>query len=383
MSRTKAIFCVPNMIIGGLETVLISTLTALKSEKDINICVITHAKIREPLYIQWFKENPDVPLYVYYPLCNWFEDIRKYCRIFPLKQLRKIVFSLYKKYRRIIMRHHHAMRDADVVIDYKNLSFFKELKNFHRRKITWCHGSFEYFKAHNLISRLGDYDLLVGLTDSFTDEFRNNYPTESNKIIRIYNPIDANDIQKRSKNAPCMPGLYFCHVSRLDQGKDIGTLLNAFDIFIKHTARQDIKLVIIGDGAMAETFQQHCATLSCANNVIFTGSLNNPYGYMKGALANILSSESEGLGMVLLESQALGVAAIAADCKNGPAEILENGNSGFLYPVGDEYALAQHLEYIIQNPERVKEKINTATFSLERFKSHNISKQILNIIRNK
>lgn len=75
--------------------------------------------------------------------------------------------------------------------------------------------------------------------------------------------------------------------------------------------------------------------------IVFTGALNNPYGIMRGAIANILSSESEGLPTLLLESVALGVPCISSKCKNGPREILLNGRGGLLFETGDANALAK------------------------------------------
>jgi len=383
MAKIKVAFCVPNMIIGGLETVLINTLTAMRGNPDVDIVVLMHAKLREPLYIKWFNAHPDIPVYIYYPMCNRFEDMRKYCRFFPLKQLRKAIFSIYKKYRRAVMKTRPEMRDIDVFIDYKNMNFFKELKSIKRRKIVWVHGSIDYFCQHNLIKKLPEYDRVVVLTHEFEDEFKQIYPACAKKVTQIYNPIDVAEIRRRADDAPTTGGRYFCHVSRLSEGKDIKTLMDAFELFKATPAGRDVRLVIVGDGDMSDEFKRYATELKSGADIVFTGAVENPYGYMRGAIANILSSESEGLGMVLLESQALGSATISSQCKNGPCEILENGRSGFLFPVGDSNALARHMEYVVTNPAQTREKIQAANEGLDRFQPNNIIKQILNIIRNK
>ena len=91
MTKTKVILCIPNMVIGGVETVFVNTINELSKCPDLSIKIVTHAKIREHLYTDWLKTHPEIPAYVYYPLCNWFEDMQKYCNIFPLKPLRKIL----------------------------------------------------------------------------------------------------------------------------------------------------------------------------------------------------------------------------------------------------------------------------------------------------
>ena len=72
-----------------------------------------------------------------------------------------------------------------------------------------------------------------------------------------------------------------------------------------------MKLYIVGDGDMATVFKDYAKTLTSHNRIIFTGALKNPYPIMRGAIANILSSEFEGLPTVLIESQVLGVPMIS------------------------------------------------------------------------
>ena len=67
---------------------------------------------------------------------------------------------------------------------------------------------------------------------------------------------------------------------------------------------------------------------------------------MRGAIANILSSEFEGFGMVLVESLALDVPCISSKCKNGPREILMDGAAGFLFAVGDATELTTAMSTI-------------------------------------
>ena len=379
--RTVA-FCVPNMIIGGVENILINTLKSLSEYPCLKFCIVTHAKIQEPTYVQWLKEHPEIPVYVYYPLCNWFESISKYTRLFPLKQLRKIVFSIYKKYRRIIMSYKQELRTIDIFVDYKNLEFARELRTYNVRKIAWIHGPVEYILKNRHYNKLAQYDAIVGLTNEFVLDFKQNLPKFANKVHQIYNPINAQAIRDMAKIGERQPGKYFCQISRLDATqKDIETLINAFDIFWTKNKHPDVKLLIIGSGPdetrlklMAQSKQSH-------TNIIFTGKTTNPFGYLQNAIASILSTKYEGLPTVLIESAALGVPVISAACKNGPQEILENGHAGFLFPVGDHNALAQQMEYVFHNPHIAKEKAAIATKGLARFDSTKISHQIFSLLR--
>lgn len=366
------------MVIGGVETVFINMMENLLKKPDIELVVVMHNKVQEPLYADWFVAHPELKVYIYRPLGNWFQGLMKYCTKFPLKPLRKIAFSLYKKYRRVFMWATHQLSDIDIFIDYKNLEFFRELKYFNRPKIAWSHSAFKYFEFNNLFSRLEQYDKFIVLTNEFAKEFEQKYPEQAHKLCQIYNPINTTDIIEKAGKAEIPSGSYFCCVSRLARGKDIKTLLHAFDIFAKN--EENAKIYIVGDGECGEEYKQYAAGLDSADRIIFTGSVNNPFGYIKGAVAHILSSEHEGLPTVMLESMVCGTLNIASDCPNGPREVALDGKAGILFEVGNAEQLAQIMSDVWNNRINTQKIITAATKSLSRFAPEKTTEQVLIVI---
>ncbi len=381
----KIAFCIPDMIIGGVETVFIRTLdgmlksiTSCPAYKDIDVCIITHARITEPLYKDWLQKH-GVEVFVCYPMQNWFEGIAKYTNFFPLKQLRKLTFSLYKKLKRRNLK--NKFSDIDLFIDYKNCSFFKELKCIDKQKIAWVHGTVGYLHDIGVDKHLDFYDKIVGLTDDFVTDFKNLFPYLSDRVTRIYNPIEKEEVVDLAIKGNSMPGEYFCHVSRLENvQKDLRTLILAFEQFYLHNSCPDVKLVIIGGGPKEREVRKFVSTLKCAENVVFTGVLKNPFGYMKNALANILSSKIEGLPTVLLESMALETLCVSADCQYGPREILLNGEAGILFDVGDINQLSNIMTDIYQKRIDTNKFVKRATESLSRFSAQKVNEQIMDLL---
>lgn len=381
MSNNKKLgvaFCIPNMVIGGVETVFVNTINELLKYHDLEITIVTSTKIHEPLYVKWLKGHPEIPVYVYYPMGNWFEFIGKYATIFPLKNIYKIVFGLYKRFRRFFMYKSKKLKDIDVFVDYKNFEFFKELRYFNQPKITWMHSALSYFEFVGSLYRLPLYTKVVGITDDFVRDFKERQPAHKDKIIRIYNPINVNDIMKKVKLEKSPNEKYFCHVSRLVNGKDIKTLLDAFDLFADRYP--DVKLYIVGDGHKTEVFKSYANTLKSNNRIIFVGGLDNPYPLMAGALANILSSEFEGLPTVVLESVALGVPCISSNCKSGPREILLDGRAGLLFDVGNVNQLYQNMCDVYTDKIDKKSMVENMQKSITRFEPKVIAQQIHDVI---
>lgn len=377
-NQIKVAICIPNMIIGGVETVFVNTMNELIKNPELDIHIITHAKVQEPLYVDWFNSHSNIPVFVYFPLANWFEDLAPKCHGI-LKLVRRITYSLYKRYRRFIWR--NKFKNMDILIDYKNGEFYRELSYVNKPKVTWFHSALCYFERDiNLLKKIPRYTKIVCLTEDFKKRFNIKYPEYKDKLVHIYNPINIQYIQQLSKQGKSPRGKYFCHVSRLDKGKDIKTLLDAFDLFYK--SHKDVKLYIIGDGCHANIHKTYARSLKSSENIIFTGTQYNPYVFMKGALANILSTEFEGLPTVVLESVALEVPCISADCESGPKEIFLNGKAGLLFEIGNSKQLCEHMLNVYSENIDKEDMIKNMKKSISRFTPSVIAQQIYEMIQN-
>ncbi len=113
---------------------------------------------------------------------------------------------------------------------------------------------------------------------------------------------------------------------------------------------------------------------------MFVGGLDNPYPFMVGAIANILSSEYEGLPTVVLESVALGVPCISSNCKNGPREILLDGRAGLLFDIGNVNQLYQCMCDVYTDKIDKKSMIENMQKSIARFEPSVIAQQIHDVI---
>lgn len=377
MKKIKVAFCVRDMKIGGVESVMIRTLETLLKNKDIDLSVITYVDIKEQVYLDWFAQHPQVKLYSLYP-SRWLGT--NLSHFFLTRLVQHACRSFYRWVKRTFVGF-RDVKDIDVFIDFFNFSFNSELKKISKPKLTWWHYSIDAFISGDYIKYMNNYDKLVALTDGFMNEFKRLYPSYSNKIIRIYNPIDVTRASEKSKVAEVPNGKYFSCVSRLYADKDIKTLLTGFDIFWNKNNRPDVKLYIIGDGSYRMRYEDMARSLSAAKQIIFTGALSNPFGYMRGAIANVLSSKSEGLPTVLIEAIAVDTINISSDCRNGPREILCDGAGGLLFEPGNAQSLSECMDAVFNNKVDVKNMKKIAYNGLKRFNSDAVSQDIIKLIK--
>lgn len=382
MHKTKKIklaFYMHSMGIGGVETVLVNTINAL-IKQGVDITLYCNKKITEPVHAEWLAQHPEIKTEIYYPHAKFL--VRQSRKHPIIRFVKRTLFGIYRLYRNAIMARRVRAQNFDAIIDYISGYSATQLKNISGvKKLTWVHCSMNYFKEHNFIQKMNQYDYIIPISDSFRNEFCETYPEFAGRTVRIYNPINFAHIKDKLKTATIPDGKYFTCVSRLDSDKDIYTLIDAFDKFWQNEGQPDVKLYIVGDGECAKDFKNVASNVAAAPQIIFTGKQSNPFGYMSGALAHILSSFNEGLPTVLMEAMSVGTLNISSNCPNGPHEILMDGQAGILFEPGNVNELAQCLSDVYNKNVKIKALTNTATKSLERFNPDEIANDIIRLVR--
>jgi glycosyltransferase involved in cell wall biosynthesis len=167
---------------------------------------------------------------------------------------------------------------------------------------------------------------------------------KKNVPITIYNPLDIDSIQfLGAQPLPQVAHSWYKRptvigVGRLVEQKRIDLLIQAFAAAIRNGL--DANLILLGQGHLQDGLQKLTEELGISTRVLFAGFVSNPYPYIKAASVLAMSSDYEGLGMVLLEAMALGTPVVSTDCQSGPREVLQDGRSGILVPVDDPDGMA-------------------------------------------
>lgn len=114
--------------------------------------------------------------------------------------------------------------------------------------------------------------------------------------------------------------------------------------------------LLVGTGSSAElaALHAHAASLQIAGRVHVHGVTGDVLPWLEAMDVGVLASESEGLSNAILEYMAVGLPVVATPVGGNP-ELVEEGVTGALFPVGDTAALMAALERFRRDPaERVR-----------------------------
>ena len=371
----KITFCMFQVITGGIEKSLIRLLRELLKSYGYKFTIVVQKPIEEEIFINFFKENK-IDVYT-------VEDVENSIHVkkegFLSKIIRRFLRVIYRRRKASIIK--KCFLKSDLIVDYFNCSFCDLLKNINVPKIGWYHSGFlQYEKHFDLLTKkyAKTYDKFVVITKSFRNNLVNDRHI-GDKVVQIYNPFDIDkirDIASRTTDYP-KEERYFTFVGRFHKDKDHKTVIEAFEVIARKYP--DVKIYFIGDGDTKSYNERIVKTKKLEKNIVFLGSLENPFGYVQHAVANILSSPSEGLSNVLIEAAILGTINIASDCPSGPSEVLLNGKAGLLYPVGDSVKLSQIMEDVLEERINKKELIENANNGIDRFNTKKITEEFVKL----
>jgi glycosyltransferase involved in cell wall biosynthesis len=132
-------------------------------------------------------------------------------------------------------------------------------------------------------------------------------------------------------------------VARLERQKGHTTLLRAA------ADLPGMVFAFAGSGAEQAALEREAAALGVADRVMFLGHRTDVPDLLASADVFVLPSSNEGLPLALLEATAAGIPVVASDI-GGNRDVVMDGETGLLVPVGDVDALVGAIHRLVGDP---------------------------------
>lgn len=187
-------------------------------------------------------------------------------------------------------------------------------------------------------------DALVVLTE--TDRRRYQQDLDGGRVLAIPNAVPAPSTRRSDVSEPVVLA-----AGRLTWQKGFDRLIPAFARLAAEDPQWSLR--ICGSGPLGTRLRRRIIKHDVSNNVYLLGRVADVGAQMRRASMFVLSSRWEGFPMVMIEAMSAGLPIVAFDCPTGPADIVEDGVTGFLIPDGDIDAMAEAmLELARDEPKR-------------------------------
>jgi glycosyltransferase involved in cell wall biosynthesis len=141
------------------------------------------------------------------------------------------------------------------------------------------------------------------------------------------------------------------YVGRLEKRKNVDTLIKAF----AQIERDDVCLLIIGDGDLRPYLEELCKQLELSN-VYFLGRVerNKLPPYYQLCDVFVYPTAREPWGLAINEAMQFGKPVIATPRVAAAHDLIKQGINGFIVPENDVQALAKAINTIISDEELAK-----------------------------
>ena len=316
----KILLLINSLSHGGTEQI-ISTLSNFLS-KDFDIQVFTLSNGGKTFYD---INKPAIPLY------NGTSDAAKIKKLITafLRYLR-----LVRQEKPDIILSSHPETNCLNLLTYKILGV-KSIISIHEYP-------YKQFPVRRIVAKLSRFlgNRIIVVSEGLKELLCGEFSVSPEKITVIHNPVEVDRFLSHQKvSSP----FHFEHASHNEFFKtDKPVLINIGNpshvkgqwhlirVFRELQKTIASRLVICGNGDTLPYLQKMTEVYQLQDEILFTGTIDNVEPYLKSSDVVVLSSLSEGFGIVLVEALACGCPIVASDCPYGPRDILDNGKYGIL-----------------------------------------------------
>ena len=348
--KKKILIRIGSLRHGGAEKVLVTFLKNLPKDKyEIDLLLNLYSG----------KYLPEVPGWINVLYLNKGEMITtNRLQDIPTKAFRVIYQRVLKTFPSLLYQ--FILKGKKYDIEFAAIHGFRDeilnspLKS--SKKLIWIHNDLKKTELYNYtdeeFQKFFGFDKIMVISEKILHDFENLAKTEQdkNKIVRIYNPLDTDEIIEKSevgswKSEDEIP--VFISVGTVFPQKGFDRLLKVHRRLLDEGFTH--KIQILGDGYDFENIKKLQQDLGITETSALFGFTDNPYPVIKNADFYILSSRYEGFPTVLFEAITLKKKIISTDV-SGVREMLDDGKLGLIID-NSEDGIYEGMKKALRNPE--------------------------------
>lgn len=137
------------------------------------------------------------------------------------------------------------------------------------------------------------------------------------------------------------------HISNF---RPVKRVLDVVQVFERIRHKVPSRLILVGDGPDRARVEQYCRENRICGGITFIGSLPLIEEVLVGADLFLLPSENESFGLAALEAMSCEVPVITSNA-GGIPEVVVDGETGYMYDVGDVEGMAEGALRLLQDEE--------------------------------
>ena len=209
---------------------------------------------------------------------------------------------------------------------------------------------------HRLITRLLSYGTTCTTVNA--DAMRSGFVSlgiPESKIRTIRNGIDLQAFPRLPKDHDAVESwgiprgsTIVAMAARMAPQKDYATFLRAAKLVLAQAP--DTYFVLIGDGPDRGRIEAAIRELGIGNRTRLLGVRHDVWTILNNIDIFVLSTHFEGCSNVIMEAMAAGKPVVATPA-GGNAELVSDGRTGWMTPIGDPRAMADRILELISNQE--------------------------------
>ena len=267
----------------------------------------------------------------------------------------KILFSLLTLSRVIREKNIQVIHAQTRVAQVLSFWIYKFLKIPY---VSTCHG---FFRPRFTRIKFPCWGVkTVAISEAVRGHLANDLKVKYENIKLIHNGLDFNEFTEHTQDQVneykkwigLKDGPIIGNIARLSTVKGQNYLIAAMrEVVDKIPSAQ---LLFVGDGKIKEDLIKQSDDLGLSKNIFFIPSVNQTSSVLAVMDIFVMSSNQEGLGLSIMEAQAMGLPVIAT-LVGGIPELIDDNKTGILIPAQDSSVIAKAVISLLENKQLARQ----------------------------